>query len=315
MRICSLTVLETDDQKKKVQYTLRTAQCVDQTRTYPITEDQVTDSEAVARTSKLRSAVFTLFLLIWIIIGASTMLIAKLFRLRNLERKFPELFHGTVAKMCNMNCVVHGDRHESPGTFYVANHASYLDVFVLGGVIEGSFVAKSEVSGWPVFGKLAQLQNTVFLERKAQRAAEQVALLQSHLAAGRRLIVFPEGTSTSGDYVAPFRSSLYRAAAGQMIQPVSVVYALYDGQPMTRATRDLFAWYLPDPKVAVPNRAFLPHFVAALGLRPSTVHIVFHEPFLMAEDADRKSIAQRSEAAVRAGLELHLNVSAANGHA
>lgn len=234
------------------------------------------------------------------------MLIAKLFGLKKLESQFPELFHGTVAKFCNMDCVVHGRRHDEPGTFYVSNHASYLDVFVLGGAIEGSFVAKSEVSGWPVFGKLAQLQNTVFLERKAQRAAEQVKLLKSHLDSGTSLIVFPEGTSTSGDYVAPFRSSLYRAAEGRMIQPVSVVYADYQGQRMTKAERDRFAWYLPDPKVAVPNRAFLPHFLEALGLKPSTVHIVFHDPFRMSDGADRKVIAQQCEDVVRRGLEAYI---------
>ena len=241
------------------------------------------------------------------------MLIAKLLRMKQLERRFPEVFHGTVAKFCNMDCIVHGRRHNEPGTFYVSNHASYLDVFVLGGVIEGSFVAKSEVAGWPVFGKLAQLQNTIFLERKAQRAAEQVELLKQHLDNGTSLIVFPEGTSTSGDYVAPFRSSLYRAAEGRMIQPVSVVYADYQGQPMNKAERDRFAWYLPDSKVAVPNRAFLPHFLEALGLKPSTVHIMFHDPFRMSSGADRKAIAQQCEDVVRRGLDSYVNKGQQNG--
>ncbi|NKB98722.1 MAG: 1-acyl-sn-glycerol-3-phosphate acyltransferase [Pseudomonadales bacterium] len=243
------------------------------------------------------------------------MLVAKVLRLRKLERKFPELFHSTAAKLFNIQCVIHGQCNEGAATFYVANHATYLDVFVLGGVIEGSFVAKSEVSGWPVFGQLARLQNTVFLERRAQRAAEQVAVLRDHLAEGRSLIVFPEGTSTAGDYVAPFRSSLYRAAEGHVIQPVSVVYSDYDGKPMSPAQRDRYAWYLPDPKKAVPNAPFLNHFLAALGLKPCSVHVVFHDPFTMSVGADRKTTASQCEELVRRGLETYLVLPESNGNA
>ncbi len=270
-------------------------------------------STAAPEISKVRVAAVAPLLILWILTGAVTMSMTKLLRLSRLESKFPEFFHGTVAKLFNMNCVVRGTRHEGRSTFYVSNHVTYLDVFVLGGLIEGSFVAKSEVASWPVFGKLARLQNTLFLERRAQRAAEQVTLLRDHLEEGRNLIVFPEGTSTSGDYIAPFRSSLYRAAEGRVVQPVSVVYADYDGRPMTKAVRDRFAWYLPDPKVSVPNKPFLNHFVAGLGLRPSTVHVVFHEPFIMPADG-RKDAAQKSEEMVRSGLEALLEPADAGTH-
>lgn len=277
-------------------------------------QTRIEAAQEIPQVSKLRATAVAPLLILWILTGAATMSITKLLRLSRIEAKFPELFHGTVARLFNMNCVVRGTPHEGPSTFYVANHATYLDVFVLGGLIQGSFVAKSEVARWPVFGKLARLQNTLFLERKTQRAAEQVKLLSAHLDQGRNLIVFPEGTSTSGDYIAPFRSSLYRAAEGRVVQPVSVVYADYDGRPMTKAARDLFAWYLPDPKIAVPNKPFLNHFLAGLGLRPSTVHVVFHEPFTMAENG-RKDAAQKSEAMVRKGLEALLEPLDADRHA
>lgn len=275
-------------------------------RTHFLCQDLSINGQPLPRVSKLRAATLLVVLLSWIAIGASTMLFVKGLRLRRVERRFPELFHGTVARLFNLDTVVHGERHGGASTFYVANHTTYLDVFVLGGLIQGSFVAKSEVSGWPVFGQLAKLQNTVFLERRARRAVEQVGRLRNHLATKGSLIVFPEGTSTPGDYVAPFRSSLYRAAEGCMVQPVSVVYRDYDGQPMRPGARDRYAWYLPDANVAVPNRPFLPHFVSALGLRRCTVHVVFHEPFAMMEGQDRKWVAKQCEDAVRQGLNEHL---------
>ncbi len=254
-----------------------------------------------------------LLLIVWIAIGASVLLVANVFRIRKLARKFPEVFHEIIVKIFNIQYVIHGERHEGTATFYAANHATYLDVFVLGGKIEGSFIAKSEVSGWPVFGQLARLQNTVFIERRAQRAAAQVTVLRDQLAAGRNLILFPEGTSTAGDYVAPFRSSLFRAAEGHVIQPVSVIYADYDGKPMSRAQRDRYAWYLPDPNIAVPNTPFLKHFVSALGLKRCTAHIVFHEAFTMAAGADRKATSRWCEDQVRDGLETYLVLPDANG--
>ena len=86
-------------------------------------------------------------------------------------------------------------------TLFVANHCSYSDVMVLGSVIVGSFVAKAEVARWPIFGLLAKLQNTVFVERTGIRARAQRDGMIQRLAAGDNLILFPEGTSDDGNTV------------------------------------------------------------------------------------------------------------------
>jgi 1-acyl-sn-glycerol-3-phosphate acyltransferase len=104
---------------------------------------------------------------------------------------------------------------------YVANHISYLDVFVLGKVLRGSFAAKSEVASWPVFGSLAKLGSTLFLERNPWRAAKQIEMVRGHLQQRGSLIMFPEGTSGAGTQVMPFRSSLFAAADNVTVQPVS----------------------------------------------------------------------------------------------
>ncbi|MEM7001151.1 MAG: lysophospholipid acyltransferase family protein [Pseudomonadota bacterium] len=263
----------------------------------------------------MKTFINTVLLIVWILIGALTMLVAKVTRWRRLEMSFPRVFHGFVCRLFGMHVVVRGEPMSTKPTWFVANHVTYMDVFVLGKLIKGSFLAKSEVAGWPVFGKLAGLQNTLFLERRAAKAREQVAEVRQHLATRGSLIVFPEGTSTSGDYVGRFRSSLFAATEGVIIQPVSVVYTQYDGQPMTPQQRERYAWYLPDPsKPGVNNRPFLNHFLEGLGLKRSVVEVIFHKPTMIDSEATerasdaRKQCAQACEDAVRHGLHSALNL-------
>ncbi|MEM7098048.1 MAG: lysophospholipid acyltransferase family protein [Pseudomonadota bacterium] len=262
-------------------------------------------SSTIARVApnKLLATLRGLALIVWIVCGASVMAIARLFGIKRWIRNFPLIFHGVVARyFFGIRVEYEGTLRTDRPTLYVANHASYIDVFVLGGKIPGAFVAKSEVSGWPIFGQLAKLQNTMFLERKSTRAASQITQVKNWVHNETNLILFPEGTSTSGDWVAPFRSSLFAAAENVYVQPVTVAYLDYRGEPMGKADRDYFAWYLPDPKVAVPNTPFAAHFFNGLGLGPSRAKVVFHDPVLV-EVGGRKQAAELCATAVRSRLE------------
>ena len=97
-------------------------------------------------------------------------------------------------------------------TLFLSNHVSYFDITVLGALIDGSFVAKSEVAGWPLFGMLAKLQRTVFVVRRQGQAGAQRDAVAERLTRGENLIVFPEGTSGDGTRALPFKSSLLAAA-------------------------------------------------------------------------------------------------------
>ena len=90
---------------------------------------------------------------------------------------------------------------------FAANHTSYMDIAVLGAILPASFVAKKEIAAWPVFGFLARLQRTVFVERKARHAKVQSDLISTRLAALDNLILFPEGTSGDGIRVLDFKSA------------------------------------------------------------------------------------------------------------
>ena len=251
---------------------------------------------ARARPSRLRMTLGAAGLVCWCIVMPLVYFASRLFGASSASAVH-RTFHRGVARLFGLRLHVHGTPRRGGGTIYVANHATYLDVFVLGSVLDASFVAKAEVAGWPVLGKLARLQDTLFFERDPRRSREQIETLREVLRGGRDLIFFPEGTSTDGVRVQPFRSTLLAAAAGAdgiAVQPVSIAYTHYDGAPMAPADRDFYAWYLP--------MTFLPHFLYGMGLKRADVDVRFGAPVEGSEAPDRKALASRLEAAVRTGL-------------
>ena len=196
-----------------------------------------------------------------------------------------------VCTICGIRVVASGAPEAQPGpVLFVANHASYIDIIVLGSLLKGAFVAKTEVAGWPGFGFLARVANTVFVDRKRGGSARERDLLRQRLDGGGSLILFPEGTSNDGNRVLPFKSSLFavaqmRTGDGQAlpVQPVSLAYTRLDGQPMGRAFRPFYAWY--------GDMTLAGHLFAALGLGIATVEVVFHPVVTIADFADRKALA------------------------
>jgi 1-acyl-sn-glycerol-3-phosphate acyltransferase len=119
-----------------------------------------------------------------------------------------------------------------PG-FLVANHLSYLDILVLAAVAPCVFVAKREVRGWPLFGWFARMAGTVFVDRERRTdAGRAVAALRALAGQGVTVVLFPEGTSSDGREVLPFKSALLEPLTGQPVCAVAHLrYALTDGDP------------------------------------------------------------------------------------
>ncbi|MDQ7990889.1 MAG: lysophospholipid acyltransferase family protein [Candidatus Dactylopiibacterium sp.] len=129
----------------------------------------------------------------------------------------------------------------APGTLLVGNHVSWLDVFVLNALAPTSFVCKSEVRGWPLIGALVSRSGTLFITRGSRAAAARaVQSIARRLAAGERVAIFPEGTTSSGDRLLPFRGALFEAAiaAGAPVQPFALRYLDALGQPSTAPAYD-----------------------------------------------------------------------------
>ena len=217
-----------------------------------------------------------------------------------LRQTLPCWYHRRCCRLLGIRVERRGRLSRIRPTLFVVNHVSYLDISVLGSLIQGSFVAKSEVSSWPFFGWLARLQRSVFVDRRANRALERRDAMAARLEAGDSLILFPEGTSGDGNRVLPFKSSLLAVAEIEArggpvtVQPVSLAYTRLDGIPLGRALRPFVAWY-GDMELAS-------HLWQAMGLGRLTVAVRFHPPVSLAEFGSRKTLGDHCWQVVSRGM-------------
>ncbi|NCC51818.1 MAG: 1-acyl-sn-glycerol-3-phosphate acyltransferase [Spartobacteria bacterium] len=209
----------------------------------------------------------------------------------------PKFWHRVVCRIFGLRVEILGTPVASGQTLFVANHLSYLDIPVIGSALKVSFVAKKEVASWPFFGYLARLQQTAFIDRNPRSARSGAARIQSVIAAGRSIVLFPEGTSTDGSRILPFKTSLFsvllEGVNGQdiAVQPVTVRLEHAENQE----ERDRYAWY--------GDMDMPPHLWAFAKSRGATVRLVFHPPLGAAGFQDRKALARACQIAVAFGLE------------
>lgn len=222
----------------------------------------------------------------------------------------PRLFHKGCTYIVGLKIVTRGAPSTVKPTLYVANHSSYLDITVLGALLTGSFVAKSEVSGWPLFGFLSKLQQTVFIERRNRAGVgKQADDLRGRLEAGDSLILFPEGTSSDGNRTLPFKTALFAVASLKTndqpltVQPISVAATQLDGAPMGLINRPLYAWY--------GDMDLAPHLWRAFGAGVITIEVEFHPPVSLNDFTNRKALADHCQHAVATGLSRALSGRAA----
>ncbi len=136
--------------------------------------------------------------------------------------------------ICGVQCDFQGSAAGLPHAMIVANHISWLDIFVINALHPCTFIAKAEVRRWPVLGWLAHRAGTLFLHRKNRRDLHQMLRsVVAHLRDGERVAYFPEGTSAPQGAMLPFHSALFGAAreAQVMIQPYALRYADPSGAP------------------------------------------------------------------------------------
>ncbi|MEO0761690.1 MAG: lysophospholipid acyltransferase family protein, partial [Pseudomonadota bacterium] len=184
-----------------------------------------------------------------------------------------------------------------PGGALVANHCSWIDILTLRAVCLMYFVSKAEVADWPGVGFVTRVTGTIFIERRRSQAKAQEAILRSRIAADQLLIFFPEGTSTDGQRVLAFKSSLFSAfyedgqGADLMIQPVSLRYRV---DPRSGLPENFYAWWGDMP--------FYSHILDVFARSSGgTARLIFHPPLTPAGAGDRKALALAAGEAVAAG--------------
>ncbi len=204
--------------------------------------------------------------------------------------------------VCRSAFAVFGMRHETQGErmrrpgAVVANHTSWLDIFALNARKRVYFVSKSEVAGWPGIGILAKITGTVFIARDPRQAKQQQDLFEERLLAGHKLLFFPEGTSTDGMRVLPFKSTLFQAFFTPdlrhelHIQPVTVIYSAPAGEDAR-----FYGWW--------GEMDFGSHLVKMLAARRhGTVKIIYHQPVKVDDFEGRKALAAHVEQVIRGGM-------------
>jgi 1-acyl-sn-glycerol-3-phosphate acyltransferase len=213
----------------------------------------------------------------------------------------PHFYHRTAARILGVRRIELGALTQQRPLLLLANHSSWLDIVVLSAALPVSFVAKSEVGAWPGIGFLARLQRTIFVDRSRRTATKGTAQdIAARLNAGDAVVLFAEGTSSDHNRILPFRSALIGAArealgesgAEVFVQPVSIAYPRRHGLPILRRERPDVAWY---GGMTLPK-----HLWNMMKFGGPEAVVSFGRPMSVTAATDRKEIARRAEAEVRA---------------
>ncbi len=209
----------------------------------------------------------------------------------------PRLFCRTLLALTKVRIATTGTLVRDRPVLCVANHVSWIDILALGSLEPFCFLAKSDVSAWPIVSAFAEVQGTVFVDRARRRSIIPAnAALAGRMREGRTALLFPEGTTFDGTEPGPFRSSHLAAARDLLaLEPACRTVAV---QPVALAYSSPAAAWIGDD-------ALLPHLWRVLRGPPLTCTVALGTPMAFAPGADRKRIAHAARAAVIALLEPH----------
>ena len=225
------------------------------------------------------------------------------------RRWLPMIFHRAAARIIGLRIRVQGRLSADRPMLILANHVSWLDILAIGSIAPLSFVAKAEIESWPIFGFLAKLQRSIFVDRtRRTETAKTNAALAERLEEGDPIVLFAESTTSDGNRILPFRSSLVGAAREAILsdsptrhvclQPLALAYSHADGLPTGRMGRARIGWY--------GDMEMLPHLVGILRGGPLDVTVSFGLPLSFDHGTDRKALTRAAEDQVRLMLAENL---------
>jgi 1-acyl-sn-glycerol-3-phosphate acyltransferase len=198
------------------------------------------------------------------------------------RRRLFRIWTRAALRALGVELTVVGEVPTEPG-FLVSNHLGYLDIPVLAACLPAVFVSKAEVRNWPVLGRMSRSMRTIYVRREKKRELPAVNReIGAALGRGDSIVVFPEGTSTNGSYLAAFRTSLLAppAAAGL---PVRYACLHYETEPGDLPPSVAVAWW--------GDMAFTPHVHDLLGLSRIRARVTFGSDPI--REYDRKLLAEK----------------------
>ncbi len=214
----------------------------------------------------------------------------------NLRFFLPLIFHKFLLKILGIRLSIKGKPSERKPLILIGNHCSYLDIIILGSVLPVCFVAKSEIKGWFLFGTLASLQNSIFIDRRNFKALDSLKKISKNLSSNFAIIIFPEGTTNNGKRVLKFRASLFKIFEDDPtlgLQNFSLCYTHINSMPIDNRMRPNIAWY--------GEMSLITHLKRLLNYSSIGAKLQFH-PTIVPHGVTRKIISEESREQVIKGL-------------
>jgi lyso-ornithine lipid O-acyltransferase len=227
---------------------------------------------------------------------------------RLLHKSLPRLWHRIIAKLLGFKIEITGELARHRPLLIVANHSSWADIVVLSSLAEVSFIAKAEVRDMPLFGWFAVLQRSIFVDRtRRSNSRQQADTIAERLMMGDAMVLFAEGTTSDGNRILPFKSTLFGAAQlalaeahvdKVLIQPVSIAYTKVHGLPAGRYMRPISSWPGTQGMLASLSR-----YVREGAF---DIEVRLGAPVEFTPKSSRKAVAARMESEVRAMMQTSL---------
>ena len=191
---------------------------------------------------------FCRFVCVWsLFIFLMGILFVLSFTSMRLMGRFSKKVYQWTHRVMGIKVHVHGSV-DSRVSLFISNHVSYVDILVLGGVLDGHFISKGEVRRWPLIGFVSQKVGTFFVSRRRDTLIKELGGLRRNMALGQKYILFPEGTSGDGVQILPFKPSLFQLlrasddASKMYVQPVFLELVRLNGLPMRSAFKKFYSW-------------------------------------------------------------------------
>ena len=219
-----------------------------------------------------------------------------------IKNWLPVIFYRLLIWLLSIKIDFEGDFKSSINyNLLVSNHISYLDIPILGTMFPLRFVAKSEIEHWPILGFLSKLASTVFIKRVRLDSLFQKNKIFNLLSDGERLLIFPEGTTSDGNRVLPFKSSLFSALENRsfIIQPLIIFYSDLNGIPINRWLRPLIAWY--------GDMDLIPHLSILKNVKSIKAKIIYLKPVNTKNFSNRKELSYYLEQKIQEAYSLALS--------
>jgi len=233
-------------------------------------------------------------LALWTIVAFPIVFSCWLFKLDRLRAYAVRRFFSGVCTIISLKVKVCGAPDASRPLLLVSNHASYLDVFAIGGFAPISFTPKREVRSWPVIGFFCVLADCVFVERRPTHMEEARRKMRKRLNKDKIICLFPEGTTSDNRSMKPFKSGFFSLAETDgpeeeplPVQPITLAYTHIGKQTLLPHWFEKVAW--------VGDDTFFDHFWRVLKLPSVACEIVFHPARILPHGGSRKELSKECQ--------------------